>query len=261
MAAVTKYTDYSVTTDFFIDFLQSEMNKRDIPGHFPNGRLAGVNVTGEHPYAQAIGTMIASEGQPNLGFLPAISVTEDDESEENTTVGQGTRPYDFMTVDMLNELKIKVGPMQERHKDGLITDGQIGLIESALHNSKEGNLILGVEEFFQKEAVYVSLWAHNIMELRILGNILRSVIYDMRKAMLKAGLFEITTHTSKGLMNYNFGKVIFGRETRIEYKQSIRNFTVYDDDTLPQEVYSQVTFKNTGDDKSVTMNGEGIDEE
>lgn len=228
MPVLTTYCDYFVfSPDYFIEYIQGELAKRDIPG-LSNGKIDAVKVSGDHPLVTLLASTMQS-GTPRFeGLLPAISVVGSDEPEEGTTVGQGLRPYTVMTqakLDLLNTV-----PIATRYKNGLITDGQIATIQTAITEATSHQLRLGVDEFYQAEKIFVSLWTQTLQEVTILGKILSSILYTMRKDMIANRLINIKQRTDIGLRNTNFGRILYGQETAIDYRNTVRNFTVYDDE-------------------------------
>ena len=182
MDVVTKYTDFLVfSPDWFIDFIQGELDGRDLPG-LTNDRIKTTTVSGEHPLVSLVGS-IFTDGTPNFsGRLPAISVMDSEETEDGTTIGQGKRAYNVMDQTLLDAISSK--QIKERYFDGLISDDQIQTIQTAIDAETNNQLLLEVEEFYQRESVFVSLWAHSKQELNIIGSLLRSILYEMKKARL-----------------------------------------------------------------------------
>jgi len=233
---IAKYTDYLIfSPDFFIDYISTEIHDRDISG-LTNGRVSAINVTGEHPMVQLVGS-IMSTGDPNFaGLLPSISVTESDENEENTTIGHGLREYESVDQTWVDNIKNNYPKLRDRTREGIITDKQIQAIETALTNSTEGKLITEVRQFYERQSVFISLWTHNIHERQIIGGLLRSILYDLRLEMIEKKLRDISIKTSKGLVNFNFGRVLYGQESEISYMSSFRNFTVYDEEEIDHDL-------------------------
>lgn len=224
-----KFCDYLIITpDWFIDYIQSEIRKRDIKGLTGGNRISDVRVTGEHPLVALTGSLLQGGGeQAWSGLLPAISVIESDEDETYTTIGQGKRASGRLTKSWVSQIRESFPDIRDRNKTGLITDTQLKDIETMI--GIKDYILCEVEEFMLKESVFVSLWCHSLEERKILGTMLRSVIFDMRKAMLKARLTDIHIRVSKGLNNFNFGRVLYGQEIEVSYVNTIRNLTASED--------------------------------
>lgn len=253
---LTKYTDYSIfVPDFFIDFIADELLLRDL-GEITNNRIKAINVSGDHPLVQLTGSIMQS-GKPNFaGLLPAISVIDENEMEENTTMGQGKRSFQYMDIETIQNIKNNFREMKNRVQEGVISDNQIAIIEAELGKIQNDNehLIIEVEEFYNLETIFVSLWTHTTHERQVIGSVLRSILFDMKKVMMKKGLFDFSMKTTKGLVNYNFGQLIFGQESEITYRHSIRNYTVYKLGIIPDKVDVSGTYKEfSPSDKSVTI--------
>jgi len=237
MDILTRYNDYAILSpDFFIEFISLEMANRDLAG-LTADRIKAINVTGEHPLVQLTGSIMNTGNADFAGLLPAVSVSDDSETEENTTMGQGMRTYQYLTIETLDYIKEHFGKMQDRVYEGLITDKQISMMENELIKAGvEEKIFVEVHEYYIHESVFVSLWTNHIQERQILGVLLRSILLDCKKAMMGRGLFDFTMHTSKGLVNPNFGRLLYGQETEITYRQPIKNYTVYKAGIVPENV-------------------------
>ena len=257
---ITKFTDYNIDSpNWFIRTIQQELALRDIKG-ITNNRVQGINVTGQHPLVQLVGNLVDPNNQVSFaGLLPCISVSENNETEESTTIGQGKRVNGVIDITFVNEIRANLVTMKERKREGIITDNQLTLIENAVSGNKK--LLAQVEEFFFRSSVFVSLWANTLEELIVIGDVLRSIVYDLRKYMIARNVIDINITTSKGLVNFNFGKVIYGQETEISFLNMMRNYTVTD------EVYEQnvldhkdvkpiIHYVNTIDSNEVIMYNE-----
>lgn len=227
MAVIAQFTDYLVRTpDFFVQSIQDGLTARDLPG-ITGDRIQRIEVTSEHPFVQLVGQVLVAGAPQTAGLIPAISVTEGDETEEATTIGQGQRTVSVMTDGKLTALKA-YGSVKNRNRDGVISAAQILAIETALTTKPDG-LLMEVSEFYERESVNVSLWTHSVQERQVLGAVLRSIVYDMRKSMIAKKLHDISIRTAKGLVNFNFGKLLYGEEIEITYMNGFRIFTVSDD--------------------------------
>lgn len=251
---IAKFNDYYIDgVNWFIRNIKKELGYRDIPG-LTNNRVQAINVTGHHPLVQLVGNLIDPTTQVSFaGLLPAISVVENNETEEATTIGQGKRRSGIMTMEFVSEVRTNLSKMIDRNKEGLITDAQLTAIENSLSGVTTG-LLTEIEEFFLRESYFVSFWAHTLEEATVVGNMLRAVLYDIRKAMIRNHAIDIHITTSKGLVNFNFGKIIYGQETEITFLNAIRNYTVTDEvvkDYTAMDVITQGKYRNTLDNTNV----------
>lgn len=228
---VVKFTDYAVNSpDFFIDFIKKEIRKRDVRG-LTNNRINAINVTGEHPLVTLTANVLSGTQLNVSAVIPAIAVIEDEENETDTNLGDGYRRTVIFTQETVEELrKLAVG--DARFQEGIISDAQIDAIEQALanvaHKSKEnkGYLLTQVDGWLLRETICVSLWCHSVDERSLIGDVLRSILYDMKNAMRVRKLKDVSIRTSKGLVNTNFGTVLFGQETLIDFTNFFHTITV-----------------------------------
>ena len=176
MGIIATYTEWGVgVPEWFIQRIGEEFAKYDLAGA-TNGRIQGIIPTGEHPLVQLTGQIFGG-GQPSFaGLLPAVSVIESDENDENTYMGQGLGQYKAITQEFMDALKTDYPTMNSRINEGLITDKQISDIEQHIANNG-GQALVQSREFRVREAVFISLWAHNLQERQIIGRILRSILY------------------------------------------------------------------------------------
>lgn len=241
MSIITEYTEYLLSSpDFFIEYIQEALGLRDLHG-LTNKRIEAITVKGEHPLAMIAGEVLNAAGRAGAsvnmaGFLPAVSVVEGAENEESTTMGGGRRGNFLMNMQVVTAIRAYTD-MKVRMAEGLITDAQLGLIEAALRQQAadlnialaDACLIAEVEGFWQREEVLVSLWTHNIQERQIIGRVLRSIVYRMRRAMRARRVVDISMRTEKGLVNFNFGRTLHGQETPISFLNHFWTVTVTSD--------------------------------
>lgn len=237
---VTKFISYAISgPDFFIDYIQSEIRKRDLTG-LTNGHFSDVRVTGEHPLSEVMWNALSQNGTNySAGIIPAIGVTEGNANEEAKMMSNSLK---FIPVDATWLSALREKTIAERVKDGLITDSQIDLIEEALKNEE----FVAAEKtlFHERETIHVSLWTHNTQERLILGKLLKSILRDMRKEMGKQGIVDVTYSNVRELVNFNFGVRLFGEETEISFVNHFENYEIksgddirfYDVDNLSEHI-------------------------
>lgn len=224
-----KYTDYAVLTPtYFVRYLQAELAKRDLSG-ITGGRMANIRVSEEHPLCSMVQTIL-KDGTPNTGIFPAVSVVEGDEEETDTTIGHGIRENEIFTLEMLQDLKQRYPTMASRINDGLISDKQLQDVELMFTRSENPapRLFRERHKFRERETIFVSIWASTLEERKILSKILRSIIYDMRLDMVAHDLHDISIRTSKGLINFDFGVMLFGQETQVSFVNNFTNYRISD---------------------------------
>lgn len=269
MNEVAKFTDYAVNTpNFFLDFITTEIKKRDLKG-LTGGRVAGASISGSHPLVCLTEAVLAS-GSTEIDFssiIPGISVIENEENEDYTTIGDGKRVDIIITQRFIDDCRAV--PQKERVQDGLISDYQLQIIEQHLQNtisqSPDGNgyLIAEMEGFYLRENMFVSVWTHSVDERNAIGNVMRSILFDMKKAMRAADLKDTQIRTDKGLVNTNFGRILHGQESSINYINFFHNITVYDEfptriklaNCEKIETYNAITEKTEEICKSINVEG------
>ncbi len=227
---VTKYTDYAANVpDYFIDFIKDEIALRDVPG-LTSDRIKAVNVTGEHPLVRMTETVLTGGKLNTAGFLPAISVIEDEENESYESLGDGWRTPLALTQTFVDDCRALA--IQDRAQEGLLSNKQLDMIEAqiavnaALTADGVGAVLALLEGFYLQERAFVSVWAHSVDERNYIGNTMRSILYDMKKHMKLRKLKDIHIRTAKGLVNTNFGRILHGQETTIDYVNFFHNITV-----------------------------------
>lgn len=232
---VTTYTDYPIRSPhFFIDYLQNEINKRDLDG-LTGGRIQAIKVSGKHPLVQLTGAFLANEGNTTdvAGFLPAISVMEGSESEDNVTLGGGARADAAITQSFLDTIKTSMPNMDDRNNEGQLTDKQIGFIETALARNN-GRLRAEVTQNWFRDSVMISLWTHNIEERQVLGTTLRSVVNGLRRVLAKRRVRDVSFTTDKGLVNMNFGRILEGQESEVAFLNWFKTVVIFDEEAKAQ---------------------------
>lgn len=230
---VTKYTDYYLNIpEFFIEFIQKEIKIRDIKG-LTDGRISSVNITGEHPLVLLTGAVLSSQNTVDVnGFLPAISVVCSDEVEENITFGYSKRNPFIIDSDWVATFKANHGEIESRIQDGLLSDNQLDKIEQAVRNATnaiknpKGQIIAYLDGHLVRDSIFVSVWTQSIDEQNIIGNSVRSIIFDMRKEMVNRSIKDISIQSSKGLVNTNFGRILHGQETTMSFLNVFHTVTV-----------------------------------
>jgi hypothetical protein len=230
MNVITQYTDYVVNTpNWFIKYIKDSLKGRDIPG-LTGGIIQGIRVSGTHPLVQLTATFLEQGGSElNVqGLLPAITVIENDvvEEEDIRTFGYNERP--MIEIDQAYVDKIKAMPMETRIQEGLISDKQLQSIEAAINNSETGKLGALQDGHMEREDIMISLWTNTLQDRQIIGKLLKSIVYHMRKAMVARGLKDISIRTANGLVNMNFGQTLHGMEIIVRYLNTMHNITVLD---------------------------------
>lgn len=252
MSDITKFTEYNVAVpDWFITKIQDALNERDVAGLIANTRT-GIKVTAEHPLVTATGIALGSSATAAReqigGLFPCISVVELDESESETkTGGFGQSPSMSIDGDMINT--IREIDTKTRREDGLISDDQISSIETALTDA-DAAITGEVHRYWIDDGVMISLWDEVLERRQILGRLLRSILYDLLLDMKTANLLKVSIRTSRGLVNFDFGRVLYGQETQILFQNSFKNIRVTSDSyDWPETVHVRGRYRSEDEDE------------
>lgn len=228
---ITKFTDYGVLMpDWLIDFISHEIVQRDVRG-LTNDIITKLNVSGEHPLVQMTASILnAKTSKFDIsGFLPAVSVVEGDENEDPEILGNGYRKGFDIDQVWLDGYKERFPSQKTAIQDGLFTAQQVLEIETFLGTLPEGKqkVLVIMDGFFLKTNLMVGVWCQTVQERSIIGNLIRSILFDSRKYLsAERGIKDIHFKTAKGLVNTNFGMILLGQETTIDFTNYFHNFTV-----------------------------------
>lgn len=225
---ITKYTCYYINTpNFLIKYIQNELALRDIPG-LTNNVIKGVRVTGIHPLVKLTGAMMStSGGNPRFaGIIPAIAVSEVSESEEIGTFNYGERTPFIIDQKWVDNFRSNHSDVKKRIEDGLLTDQQLLLIENAVATNP---IIALKKQIWLNESNIISVWCESLSDRQIIGDLVKSIVFDMRIAMREKGIRDISVKIDNGLVNMNFGRILHGMELAIDFTNTIENIIVTDE--------------------------------
>jgi hypothetical protein len=244
---ITKFTDFNIDSpNWFINVLKEEFSLRDLKG-ISNNRFEHISISGQHPFIQLVNDLLENENSvKNTSILPCISVSENDENQEIVTIGEGFRGVKLIDTDILNYIETNYADYKKRNKEGILTNNQIETIRTYINSGKKLKML--VYEYFLRTSVFVSLWTNTYEEYQILSKILRSILYDIRLKMISRKAVDISITSNKGLVNTNFGKIIYGQETEIQFLNGFRNYIVTDEEFLENfDVITSGNYKNNID--------------
>jgi hypothetical protein len=72
--------------------------------------------------------------------------------------------------------------------------------------------------------------------------------------MISRKAVDISITSNKGLVNTNFGKIIYGQETEIQFLNGFRNYIVTDEEFLENfDVITSGNYKNNIDNNSFVL--------
>jgi hypothetical protein len=234
---ITKYSDYALQTiEYFIETIEKELAYRDLPG-LTNNKVEKINVLKEHPLVSLMNASINETRNADYlrsSIIPAISVTPGNNSLEGFTLGQSLEGQIVDAAFIANLQSFYAKTQKDRNIDGIITTKQIDDIISKYRRVAEGGLRAEIHTWSRNEEVNISVYSESADIDVLLGYIMDSIMAgievgfsgDMSK--VKNMKYAIT----KGLTNFNFGRVLFGSEYNLTFTNTYNNYTIYTDDVL-----------------------------
>jgi hypothetical protein len=235
---ITKFSDYRIQSiEYFIDRIYTELQIRDLPGLF-NNKIEIIKPTKQHPLATLMAVSLQDEGNPlRSGIIPAISVTPGDLTDIGFTLGQSFQP-EVIDDDWIEDLQEYSGKgSREILEDLIITQKQIDLIidtYEALESPED--MRVQKTEWRKDEIINVSVWSDSADIDMILGNLMDSILADIQVGFYgdNSKLMNFRYSTTKGLTNFNYGRILFGTEYRLTFTNTFCNYTVYSDDRITE---------------------------
>lgn len=232
MDIITKYSDYIIQSiEFFKTSIKTELDFRDISG-LTDGQIEMINVSKQHPIVTMMANKLGETRSSDLqrsNILPAISVTPANPTDTGFTLGAGLQLFalDEEFIDGLKETYAKTDKLIQA--DGLITKKQIDLILGAYKKSGAGNVKCRINEWRKNEEINVSLWSETPDVDILLGNLLDSILVEIQNGFMgdNSKIKNMAIKTTKGLTNFNFGRVLFGTEYSLTFLNTYNNYTIY----------------------------------
>lgn len=236
MTVIAKYSDYSVQSiEYFIDAIKDELALRDISGLTRN-TIQKINVTKQHPLV----TLMDSSINPNKNLedtrssiLPAISVTPGNQAEEAATMGKSYQPF-TIDDDWITEFKeIANKTQKEILKDGLITVDQANAIMTEYRRG-QGVMRCQKHMWGWNEEINVSLWSDSPDVDVVIATLLDSIFSEIAMGTVgdNSALKNMKYKPTKGLTNFNFGRVLFGTEYNLTFFNTYHNYTIFTEDLI-----------------------------
>ncbi|MFA5658623.1 MAG: hypothetical protein WC900_05005, partial [Oscillospiraceae bacterium] len=229
--------------EYTIDKIETELALRDIKG-LTNNKIELINVVKEHPLVTLMANQINPEGNRaadylRSGKLPAISVTPGSAPEEGFTLGQspssGLVDADF--IEALQGFQNKT--VREIQNDVLISKAQIETIIAAYRRIGTGKIFYNKTTWNQKDEVNISLWSETPDDDIRLGNVLSSTLSFLRGSVSDNSLIRFGEfRTTKGLTNFNYGRVLFGTEYSLTFVNTYSNYIVYTEQNISADSFS-----------------------
>lgn len=236
---ITKFSDYDVNTiDYFIDRIEEEISYRDLKG-LTNNKIELINVTKEHPLAVLMASQLSEQRNADplrSNIIPAISVTPGSSLVDGFTLGQSYQP-EVVDDTFINELKFYLGDEITRKRikqDLLITKEQIETILAEYKRVSAGQMRVQRNEWQRKEEVNVSVWSDSADMDILLGMVTDSVLAKIQVGTTgdNSKIRNMEYRITKGLTNFNFGRVLYGSEYNLTFTNKYNNFEIYTDDNI-----------------------------
>ncbi len=255
MNVITKYSDYSIQSiEYFITEIENGLAGRDLAGLTAFTTLQGetvsriekINITKQHPLVSFMLTQLGEARNADLlrtGILPAISVIPGSIGEEGNTIGQSfhTESVDDSFIAILKDYSLQT--QKQILKNCLLTKDQINDIISAYRKANTSKLYAQVHQWRKNEEVNVSLWSDNADTDILVSNILDSIMADIQVGFAgdNSPILNFKYRITKGLTNFNFGRILFGSEYSLTFTNTYNNYTIYSEEKI-SEVEFDPTF-------------------
>jgi hypothetical protein len=234
---ITKYSDYAIQSiEYFLTKIESEIVLRDIKS-LTNGKVEKVNVTKQHPLVTLMAAQLIDNRSLDVtrsSIIPAISVTPADITDEGFTLGQSYQPEivdDTWITTYKSYLSLTNKQLQE---DGLITHTQINAILAAYKRCVAGQMRVQIHEWRKNEEINISIYSDTPDIDILFGNLMDSILADIQVGFVgdNSPLQSFRYRCTKGLTNFNFGRILFGTEYNITFMNTYNNYTIYTDDVI-----------------------------
>lgn len=256
MKIIAKYSDYALQSiEFFISQIKDDIELRDIKG-LTNNKIQKINVTKEHPLVQ----FVAAQINPNVNLenlrsniIPAISVTPGNMGEEGR--GFALSPQTFIIDDdWITELReLSNSTMRDIQSQGLITKDQITAIISQ-YNRNQGIMRVIKKSWGWNEEINISCWSDSPDIDTLTSTLVDSILAEITTGFMgdESPVKNMKYRATRGLTNFNFGRVLYGTEYNLTFFNTYHNYTVYQEDYVTGHDLNG-TFKTPGSDEEWQM--------
>jgi hypothetical protein len=261
MNIITKYSDYAIqSVEYFIDAIEAAFEERDLKGLTSyvgmdgeaKSRIEKINVTKQHPLVSFMLTQLSETRNADLlrsSMLPAVSVMPGNISDGGLTLGQGLQT-EIIDDAFITELKVYLDKnKKETLRDLIITKDQINLIIAAYRRADAGSVLAQIHQWRKDEEINVSAWSDNADTDILIGNLLDSIFADIQMGFAgdNSPIINFKYKITKGLTNFNFGRILFGTEYSLTFTNTYNNYTIYSEDRITDHEF-QSTFLIPGDE-------------
>jgi hypothetical protein len=189
-----------------------------------------------------------NEDPLSSGLLPIISVTPGNSADTAFTMANSYNS-EAIDDDFIDRLKhFHDLSLREIHSDVLITPTQIEMIlERYKHAAK---LLCQTNEFRKNEEINISIWSESADIDELLAKIVESLLATIQVGF--AGddslIQNMQFRSTRGLTNFNFGKVLFGSEYLLTFLNTYSNYIIYEEDDLSGHTF-EGTFQVPGENE------------
>lgn len=250
MTIIAKYSDYQIhSIDYFIDRITTELAYRDLPG-LTNNKIELIDVTKQHPLVSLMAAQLQGDSSVHRsGLVPTISVTPGNAPEDGFTMGQGLQSGivddDFMT----NLATYEAMTDKEREDYGLLTSDQIDTIQAAYALAEANSMLYQIHEWRRNEEINISSWGSSADIDNLVSNLLDSILAEIQVGFAgdDSPVVNFKYNVTRGLTNFNYGRVLFGTEYSLTFLNTFNNYTIYTE-TRVTDHESDFTYTTIGDE-------------
>lgn len=234
---IAKFSDYTIQSiEFFIDSIERELLLRDLSG-LTNGHVEIIPVSKEHPIATLMASQLSAQRDGPIeqaNIIPGIGVTPGSQTDEIFTLGQSpkTEVIDDTFIDTLKEWNNKTDKVIQQ--DVLITKKQIETIIGEYKRTATGGMRAQINEWQRPEQIAVSVWSNTADVDVLLGTLMDSIMATIQVGTLgdNSNIRNMKCGITKGLTNFNFGRVLYGSEYALTFTNKYNNYTIFTDDVV-----------------------------
>ena len=252
MNIIARYSDFDIDTiNFFIDAINESLAEKDITS-LTNGQVNGIPVLKEHPLVQYMASAIDPNRQSmdnfRTGMVPGIGVTPGNMDSEMETFGE-TPVISIIDDNYIATMKqyLSVGG-QTLQNTGVLTVKQLETIMGAYKKLPSGGVMrMQTNSWGYNEEVNVSCWAESPDYDTIMSRIIDSVLAGMKVGIMGDNSFikKMKYKVTRGLTNFNFGRVLYGSEFNLTFFNKYNNYIIYTEDSINSEILT-ATWKSPG---------------
>ena len=269
MEVIAKYSDYAINPiEFLIDRIEEELYYVHLD-ELTNNNVSMINVSKQHPLVAFIEKVINTKDRAvdynYSNIIPAISVTPMSQDGEGFTLGNSTGFYKISAPDAngvedpyVRQFKEYLNMTQKEIKQNvLLTHTQIEDILSAyrrtLGEDATTKMTVQKTKWNKKEQVNVSVWSDTPDVDILLGNIVDSIMAIVQGVIGdNSRIRNFSYSTTKGLTNFNYGRVLYGSEYILTFMNTYSNYIVYTDNVINGVEFTG-TYRATGETETFTQ--------